>query len=96
MSKRFTDTQMWEKEWFMALSPKIKCLWNYLKDRCDQSGVWEPNWQLASIYIGEPVTKNDLKLLGCHIEVLENGKIYIPDFINFQYGRISENSPFIM
>lgn len=93
MSKRFTDTQLWEKAWFMRLKPKHKCLWNFLKDRCDQSGVWEPNWELASIYIGEPITVKDLYELGGHVELLKNGKVYIPDFINFQYGRISENSP---
>lgn len=93
MAKRFTDTQIWEKEWFMALSPRLKCLWRYLTERCDQSGVWEPNWQLASIYIGEAVSSDDLSSFGKHIEILETGKIFIPDFINFQYGRISESSP---
>lgn len=93
MAKRFTDTQIWEKEWFMALNPRLKCLWRYLTERCDQSGVWEPNWQLASIYIGEKVSQVDLVAFGKHIEILESGKVFIPDFINFQYGRLSESSP---
>jgi hypothetical protein len=93
MAKRFTDTQIWEKEWFMALNPRLKCLWRYLTERCDQSGVWEPNWQLASIYIGEKVSQLDLASFGKHIEILESGKVFIPDFINFQYGRLSESSP---
>lgn len=93
MGKRFTDTQIWEKEWFMALSPRLKCLWRYLTERCDQSGVWEPNWALASLYIGEVVATADLKNFGHHIEILQNGKIFIPDFINFQYGALSEKSP---
>lgn len=93
MPKRFTDTQIWEKEWFMALSPKLKCLWRYLTERCDQAGVWEPNWQLATIYIGEKVSQLDLSAFGDHIEILSSGKVFIPDFINFQYGRLSESSP---
>lgn len=93
MGKRFTDTQIWEKEWFMSLSPKLKCLWRYLTERCDAAGVWDPNWQLASIYIGETVGKKDLEAFGSHIEILNNGKVFIPDFINFQYGRLSESSP---
>lgn len=93
MSKRFTDTQIWEKEWFMSLSTKHKCLWRYITERCDQSGVWEPNFQLATIYIGEPISKDDLKILNGHVELLTNGKYFIPDFINFQYGRLSESSP---
>lgn len=93
MSKRFTDTQIWEKEWFMKLKPKHKCLWRYLTERCDQAGVWDPNWQLASIYIGEPVTEKDLQQFNEQLETLANGKVFIRDFINFQYGRLSENSP---
>lgn len=93
MPKRFTDTQIWEKEWFMKLTPKIKCLWRYLTERCDQAGVWDPNWQLATIYIGEKVSQIDLQYLGEHIEILGNGKVFIPDFINFQYGRLSKSSP---
>lgn len=77
----------------MKLSPKHKCLFRYLTERCDQAGVWEPNWALASIYIGEKCDASDLMVLSDQIEPLENGKIFIPDFINFQYGRISENSP---
>lgn len=93
VAKRFTDTQIWEKEWFMALSPKLKCLWRYLTERCDQSGVWEVNWALASLYIGEQVASQDLKKFGDHVEILPNGKVFIPDFINFQYGALSEKSP---
>jgi hypothetical protein len=93
MAKRFTDTQIWEKEWFMALTPKLKCLWRYLTERCDQAGVWDPNWSLASIYIGDKVSEKDLLSFGDHIEILENRKVFIPDFINFQYGRLSESSP---
>lgn len=77
----------------MALPPRLKCLWRFLTERCDQSGVWEPNWQLATIYIGENVSANDLSAFGKQIEILDSGKVFIPDFINFQYGRISESSP---
>ncbi len=77
----------------MKLSPKHKCLWRYITERCDQAGVWEPNYALASLYIGETVTPVDMKILDSHVEVLPSGKVFIPDFINFQYGQLSEKSP---
>lgn len=77
----------------MKLTPKHKCLWRYITERCDQSGVWEPNYALASLYIGETVTPSDMKVLDSHVEVLQSGKVFIPDFINFQYGQLSEKSP---
>jgi hypothetical protein len=94
MPKRFTDTAIWNKEWFMELSPKLKCLIRYLFDNCDPSGTWTPNWKLASVHIGEEVNFSDLmKFPKEQFEILDNGKIFIPDFINFQYGNLSENSP---
>lgn len=90
MAKRFTDTLIWEKEWFMKLSPKHKCLIRYLFDRCDASGVWEPNWTLASIYIGEKCDSSDLMVINDHIQILPSKKILITDFISFQYGKLSE------
>jgi hypothetical protein len=93
VAKRFTDTLIWEKEWFMKLSPKHKCFFRYLVDRCDSSGVWEPNYVLASIYIGETIDFSDTLLLSSQIETLANGKIWVKDFILFQYGKLSEKCP---
>jgi hypothetical protein len=92
--KRFTDIEIWNKEWFMNLSPKLKCLVRYLFDCCDPSGVWTPNWKLATVHIGEDVSIADVKMLpGDQYEILENGKIFLPDFISFQYGTLSQASP---
>ena len=40
MPKRFTDTDIWEKEWFMSLKPTEKCLVKYVRDKCDLAGIW--------------------------------------------------------
>jgi len=93
MAKRFTDTGIWEKEWFMKLSPKHKCLFRYLTERCDPAGVWEPNWHLATIYIGEKVDASDLMVINDQVEKLSNGKIWLIGFIDFQYGKLSDKSP---
>jgi hypothetical protein len=90
MSKRFTDTQIWDKEWFMSLSCKHKCLVRYIFDKCDSAGLWQPNWVLASTYIGEKVSAADLSVLKKQIAQLPDGKIFIVDFIEFQYGELTE------
>lgn len=92
--KRFTDIEIWDREWYMELKPVHKCLMKYIFDKCDACGCWKPNWRLASLHIGEKVDFADLKQLPKHqYEVLENGKVFIPDFIKFQYGKLSEKSP---
>lgn len=88
--KRFTDTDIWDKEWFMLLPPIHKCLMKYLHDKCDNAGIWSPNWILASTCIKENVNAEDLVALGNQVEVMANGKIFIPSFIQFQYGELSD------
>lgn len=95
MAKRFTDTELWDKEWFMLLKPKIKCLVKFVRDKADLSGVWSPNWSIANSYIGEKVTEHDLLKIdgGQQFLKMKNGKIFCIGFIQFQYGELSEKSP---
>ena len=94
MSKRFVDTELWQKEWFQDLSLKEKILIKYIFENCDCAGVWNTNYRLASFIIGETVTQEDIENINkkkFQFEILENGNIFIPDFIKFQYGTLSEN-----
>ena len=90
--KRFTDTDIWDKEWFMTLPPKLKCLVKFVRDKCDHSGVWQPNWVLAVTYIGEPVTEKELLSIddGKQFEKMQCGKIYCSGFVFFQYGELKD------
>lgn len=95
MAKRFTDTEMWDKEWFMSLSCKLKCLVKMVRDKCDLCGVWSPNWIIATAYVGEKVNEPELLNIdnGNQFIKLKNGKIYCLGFVEFQYGKLSEKSP---
>jgi hypothetical protein len=96
MAKRFTDTEIWDKSWFMSLSPKMKCFVKYVRDKCDIAGLWHPNYTLASVYIGEQVDEDDLLLVddGEQFEKLSDGKILCKGFIDFQYGgKLNPTSP---
>jgi hypothetical protein len=53
VAKRFFDTELDDKEWFMTLSCRLKCAVQYLFRKCDATGVWEPNYILATAYVGE-------------------------------------------
>ena len=90
MAKRFCDTEIWDKDWFMKLSCKHKCLIRFIFDKCDVAGIWEPNWTLASLYVGEQCSTFDLAALDHQLKKLAGGKIFVLDFISFQYGTLSE------
>lgn len=96
MPKRFTDTDIWEKEWFMSLKPTEKCLVKYVRDKCDLAGIWKPNYMLASYVIGEKVTEGMLISInnGKQFQKLNDDKILCIDFVRFQYGsQLNPTSP---
>jgi len=96
MSKRFVDTELWDKKWYMTLSPKLKCLAKYVRDKCDLAGIWDCNYDLASVYIGEKVTEEELLAIdnGKQFEKITEEKVYCTGFIEFQYGQsLNEQSP---
>jgi len=91
MSKRFTDTDIWDQDWYVELPNKYKLLWNYIKDKCDDSGVWRPNKSIIQKIIGEPLQLNDfLEFVNdgkTRIMPLPNGRWFIREFFVFQYGE---------
>lgn len=95
MAKRFIDTDIWDKEWFMDLDFKLKCLVQLVRSKCDIAGIWSPNWRMAKMYLGEDVNEHELLKIdgGRQFKKLKNGKIFCIDFIKFQYGVLSEKSP---
>lgn len=95
MAKRLNDSEQWDRDWFMELKPRLKCLVRLVRDKCDFLGIWNPNWTLASRYIGEKVCEKDLLSIdrGRQFVKMADGKIYCIGFIEFHYGKISENPP---
>ena len=94
MSKRFVDTDLWQKQWFQELDAKSKLLVLYIFQNCDNAGVWNINYRLASFIIGESVTEKDIENINSKnlmFEKFEDDKIFVLDFIKFQYGTLSEN-----
>src|SRR3990167_6515016 len=90
MAKRFTSTEKWDDLWFRKLSPKHKCLWQYLCDRCDNAGVWLGDFDIASLYINDKCDESDMQVLNNgkeRIKKLKNDKYMLTDFVRYQWGK---------
>lgn len=93
MSKRFTDTTIWDKPWFRMLDPCDKCAIRYIFDKCDNVGVWIPDYDAANFFIGAEINWASLpEKVNGNIKILPNKKWYLPDFCDFQYGELKENN----
>lgn len=87
--KRFTETTKWSDPWFHKLKPTVKLLWFYLCENCDAAGVIDLDLRIASFTTGARLTESEVEALGERIELLPDGKFWLPKFIPFQYGKLS-------
>jgi hypothetical protein len=94
MAKRFTDTEKWKKPFIRNLETSYKLLWLYILDECDHSGIWQVDFPVAEIKVGEKFCQETaIKNFNGKIQILNGGeKWFIMDFIDFQYGALNYNN----
>ena len=94
MSKRFTDTDKWKKGFIKNLPAKYKLLWLYILDDCNHAGIWDTDFEVASIRIGSKISEKEaVKYFAEQIKIFDDGnKWFIAKFVDFQYGTLNENS----
>src|SRR3990167_3775253 len=90
MPKRFTDTELWEEDWFISLQKDHRVFWIFVKDNCDHAGIWKQNLTAFNRLFGYKVDFNQfLKAVNLdkqRVMKLKNGRYLLTGFIPFQYG----------
>jgi hypothetical protein len=91
MAKRFTDTEKWKKPFIRSMKAPYKLLWVYILDECDHAGIWQVDLEVAEIKIGERLNlATAINYFDGKIHIFDSGqKWYIPDFVDFQYGKLN-------
>lgn len=91
MSKRFTQTEIWDEDWFLDMPKQYKLFWFYVKDQCNHAGIWRPNKRLFEAMVEAKVDLNEaLSFFNSgkeRITVLKSGHWFLIDFFVFQYGE---------
>jgi hypothetical protein len=90
MAKRLSDSDMWNRDWFLNLkNGKYQLFCLYLRDHCDHAGVWNPAFKRFEQSTGFRINPNDyLSMINndrIRVHVLENGKWWLTGFIEDQY-----------
>lgn len=97
MAKRYIDTGFYKHPFTRGLKGSLKGLYSFIICDCSGSGIWAKDLEVASIYVGMPITENEW--FECFVKTgkaidLENGKFFFPDFIEHQYPKgLSETNP---
>lgn len=92
MAKRFTDTEIWDDDWWIELPDSYKFFWFYLKDHCDVVGVISPRIKKFERFTDFKIDVDSaIEFLNEgkeRIVKIPNGKWVIKDFVSFQNGKV--------
>lgn len=83
MTKRFCDTEIWEKDWYLRLSVKQKLLVKFLFDKCDCAGIYKISYYTLRFCFGEEIKKEDFKGIK-QVIFINDDTIFVEDFVLFQ------------
>lgn len=91
MSKRFTDTDKFKKNWIKDLDVEMKLAWIYLLDACNLAGIWDIEIDVMNMRLGTNIKLDKLiSIFNGKLELIDNGKkIFIRKFVTFQYGDLN-------
>jgi hypothetical protein len=99
MAKRFTDTSKYKKSFYRSLPGAYKLFYDFLYHDCDHAGIWIVDMQIAQTYVGHDMPIDRTAALNffnsdeLRIVEFDGGKKwFIPLFISFQYGQLSEKN----
>lgn len=94
MAKRFTDSTKWNDPFLRSLKSAYKILWLYIHDECDHAGIWQVDFDVAKVKTGEKFDKSEAEkhFFGRIVPTSDGKKWFLPEFIDFQYGELSEKN----
>ncbi len=91
MVKRFCDTDIWQKDWFLNLNDKQKLLAKFIYDNCNCAGIYEISWKMLKVFFDGEITKDDFLKIK-QIRFINENTIFVEDFIKFQCSVSDLNS----
>lgn len=93
MKKILIDADLDEKEWFMDMTKDEKLLYKYIVTHADSIGVFEINRIMLEFKIGIKINLPEfIEKCNGNIVILKGIRLWIPDYVSFQYGKIEVKS----
>ncbi len=90
MAKRFIDTGIFRKPSIRAMKAPYKALFIYLLCECDHAGIWDVEIDVAEARLGMRLDADKaIKEMGGAVVEVAQGKWYLVDFVEFQYGNLN-------
>jgi len=103
MPKRFADSTLLEKSWFLDLSYESKMIWFFLERSCDHAGIWEIDIPRMRRCLGSKQlqldtfldevnrdyskTSGEPEIVNRVMLICNNSKLWMTGFISDQYEK---------
>lgn len=88
MAKRFIDTELFERNWFLKLKPEERQAFIFIVCKCDCIGVYRYNMMHQMIF-GKVEIEDLIKKVNGQMVKLDDDKYWLSDFCHFQYGTLT-------
>lgn len=87
MAKRFIDTGFFKSPFVRSLQAPLKLFYSFIICDCSASGIWIIDFEAANMFCGTKLKPEDATgfLTSGKAVDLQNGKWFIPGFIEHQY-----------
>lgn len=91
MAMRFSNTDKWDDDWFLDLSPTFKSAWEYLRDNCDGgTGFIKVSFKRMSRDIKGDVTRETFdEHFGERIHWMSADALWLPGYLFEQFKGLS-------
>jgi hypothetical protein len=90
MSKRFSETEIWNEDWFLEMPNEYKLFWFYMLSKCDHAGVFKVNLRsfrgLLEVNLTTDKALTYFNTNKQRVRVISDSIWYVEDFFVFQYG----------
>lgn len=104
MAKRFHDTEITEKDWWLMLSKDQKCLLDWITKKSDTAGIWDVNMvKFCMAYKMETAPDIDDFVKACNyggkermIKIKDGKKLFFTNTIHFQYRANGEKVTYMV
>jgi len=90
MPKRFIDTEIFKKKSMKILPSRYKLLYIYMFCECNHAGIWDVELDVAALRLELDFDEKEvLAQFGDSLRKIKDGKWYLTDFVEFQYGKLN-------
>lgn len=86
MAKRFIDSNLFQKDWFLELESKYQILYVYMFTHCDVAGVFDPNLKTLSKLFNTEYNEQETLTNFKNQLVKVKDKWLLTGFLKHQYG----------